>query len=71
MDQFVYAHNFRELVAYKGAFNVSRRIFDLSKGLPGRRKIRTHQSFCSSSRVAENDPSLKNEDVQDPLFTEH
>ena len=27
--------------------------------------------FCSSPRVAESDPSLENEDVADPLFTEH
>src|SRR5580704_8117208 len=29
------------------------------------------ESFCSSPRVAESDPSLENEDVEDPLFTDH
>ena len=151
MDQFVYARNFRELVAYQRAFNVSRRIFDLSKGFPeeekcaltsqirrasrsiganvteawAKRKYERHfvskltdadgeqmetqhwtrvafscgylnestarslitdleevgrllhgmmdkaELFCSSPRVAESDPSLENEDVADPLFTEH
>jgi hypothetical protein len=66
MDQFVYARNFRELLGYQRAFNVSRRIFDLSKGFPDKA-----ESFCSSPRVAESDPSLENEDVEDPLFTDH
>ncbi len=34
MDQSVCARNLRELVAYRRAFNVSRGIFDLSKGFP-------------------------------------
>jgi hypothetical protein len=34
VDQFVYARNLRELVAYQWAFNLSHRIFDSSKGFP-------------------------------------
>ena len=34
MEGFVYARNFRELLVYKQAFIVSRRIFEFSKGFP-------------------------------------
>jgi four helix bundle protein len=34
MEQFVYARSLRDLLAYKQAFSVSRRVFHLSKGFP-------------------------------------
>jgi hypothetical protein len=46
MDQFVYAPNFRELVAYRRAFNVSRRIIDLSKGFPAEEKYALTSHFA-------------------------
>ena|SRR6266404_6635498 len=71
MDQFVYARNPRELVAYQRTLNVSHGIFDLSKGFLEEEKIRTHQSDPASLRVAESYPPLDDEDDQDPLFTDH
>jgi len=34
MAEFIYARNFKELVAYQVAFDLSRRVFELSKAFP-------------------------------------
>jgi hypothetical protein len=46
------------------------RSFRFIKGLPGKRKLRTHQSDPASPRVAESRPPLNDEDAEDPLFTD-
>ncbi|MGA8481290.1 MAG: four helix bundle protein [Chthoniobacterales bacterium] len=38
MENFIYARSFRDLLVYKRAFVVSRRIFTLSKGFPEEEK---------------------------------
>jgi four helix bundle protein len=55
MDQFVYARNFRELLGYQRAWNFSRRIFDLSKGLPEEEKyVLTSQIRRASRSIGAN-----------------
>jgi four helix bundle protein len=50
MEQFVYARSFRDLIVYKQAFIVSRRVFDLSKGFPEEEKYALTSQIRRSSR---------------------
>src|SRR5260370_27999841 len=52
MDQFIYARNLRELVAYQWAFNASHGIFDSSKGFPEEEKT----ALTSQIRQAHESP---------------
>jgi hypothetical protein len=58
MAEFIYVRNFKELVAYQVAFDLSRRVFEVSK------------SFCSSSRIAEAS-SGDGSEWEDPLITDN
>jgi four helix bundle protein len=50
MEDFVYARNFRELLVYKQAFIVSRRIFEVSKGFPEDEKYALTSQIRRASR---------------------
>jgi four helix bundle protein len=50
MSEFVYARNFRELVAYQVAFELSRKVFELSKGFPEEEKFSLTSQIRRSSR---------------------
>jgi four helix bundle protein len=50
MEQFVYARSFRDLLVYKQAFILSRRIFDLSKGFPEEEKYALTSQIRRASR---------------------
>jgi four helix bundle protein len=50
MEQFVYARNFRDLLVYKQAFIVSRKIFNLSKDFPEEEKYALTSQIRRSSR---------------------
>lgn len=50
MEQFVYARNFRDLLVYKRAFIVSRRIFNLSKDFPEEEKHALTSQIRRASR---------------------
>jgi four helix bundle protein len=50
MSEFTYARNFKELVAYQVAFDLSRRIFELSKAFPEEEKFSLTGQIRRSSR---------------------
>ena len=50
MAEFIYARNFKELVAYQVAFDVSRRVFELSKAFPEEEKFSLTSQIRRSSR---------------------
>ena len=50
MAEFIYARNFKELVAYQVAFDLSRRIFELSKAFPEEEKFSLTSQIRRSSR---------------------
>ena len=50
MAEFVYARNFKELVAYQVAFDLSRRVFELSKAFPEEEKFSLTSQIRRSSR---------------------
>jgi four helix bundle protein len=55
MENFIYARSFRDLLVYKQAFIVSRRIFDLSKGFPEEEKqVLTSQIRRASRSIGAN-----------------
>jgi four helix bundle protein len=50
MAEFIYARNFKELVAYQVAFDLSRRVFELSKDFPEEEKFSLTSQIRRSSR---------------------
>jgi four helix bundle protein len=50
MSEFIYARNFKELFAYQVAFEVSRKIFELSKAFPEEEKFSLTSQIRRSSR---------------------
>ena len=50
MAEFIYARNFKELVAYQAAFDLSRRVFELSKAFPEEEKFSLTSQIRRSSR---------------------
>src|SRR4029077_3471262 len=50
MAEFIYARNFKELVAYQVAFDLSRRVFELSKAFPEDEKFSLTSQIRRSSR---------------------
>ena len=50
MENFKYARSYRDLLAYKQAFIVSRRIFDQSKGFPEKKKYALMSQIRKASR---------------------
>jgi four helix bundle protein len=50
MENFIYARSFRDLLVYKQAFIVSRKIFDLSKGFPEEEKYALTSQIRRASR---------------------
>ena len=50
MENFIYARSFRDLLVYKQAFIVSRRIFTLSKGFPEEEKYALTSQIRRASR---------------------
>jgi four helix bundle protein len=50
MAEFIYARNFKELVAYQVAFDLSRRVFELSKAFPEEEKFSLTSQIRRSSR---------------------
>src|ERR1700724_2267891 len=50
MAEFIYARNFKELVAYQAAFDLSRRVFELSKAFPEEEKFALTSQIRRSSR---------------------
>jgi four helix bundle protein len=51
MAEFTYARNFKELVAYQVAFDLSRRVFELSKAFPEEKFSLTSQIRRSSQSI--------------------
>jgi four helix bundle protein len=50
MAESIYARNFKELVAYRVAFDLSRRVFELSKAFPEEEKFSLTSQIRRSSR---------------------
>jgi len=50
MAEFIYARNFKELVAYQVGFDLSRRVFELSKAFPEEEKFSLTSQIRRSSR---------------------
>ena len=50
MAEFIFARNFKELVAYQVAFDLSRRVFELSKAFPEEEKFSLTSQIRRSSR---------------------
>jgi hypothetical protein len=50
MENFIYARSFRDLLVYKRAFIVSRRISNLSKGFPEEEKYALTSQIRRASR---------------------
>jgi four helix bundle protein len=50
MSEFIYARNFRELVVYQRAFDLSRKVFELSKAFPEDEKFSLTSQIRRSSR---------------------
>jgi 23S rRNA-intervening sequence protein len=50
MENFIYARSFRDLLVYKQAFVVARRIFALSKGFPEDEKYALTSQIRRASR---------------------
>ena len=50
MAEFIYARNFKELVAYQVGFDLSRRVFELSKAFPEDEKFSLTSQIRRSSR---------------------
>ena len=51
MAEFIYARNFKELVAYQVGFDLSRRVFELSKAFP-------EEKFSLTSQVRRSPRSI-------------
>jgi four helix bundle protein len=51
MAEFIHARNFKELVAYQVAFDLSRRVFELSKAFPEEKFSLTSQIRRSSQSI--------------------
>jgi four helix bundle protein len=50
MAEFIYARNFKELVAYQVGFDLSRRVSELSKAFPEEEKFSLTSQIRRSSR---------------------
>jgi four helix bundle protein len=50
MSEFIYARNFRELVVYQRTFDLSRKVFELSKAFPEDEKFSLTSQIRRSSR---------------------